>query len=78
MAHGEIRLTLMTLILAVTLGLIMTTFERSTLSFEHLLVKIGYALPALRQGSRRRALRILGLSHHCHTDAALDADALHG
>jgi hypothetical protein len=37
MAHGRIRFV--TRILGVTLGLIMTKFEESTLSFEHVLVK---------------------------------------
>jgi hypothetical protein len=31
MAHGEIRFTPITLIRAATIGLVMTTFERSTL-----------------------------------------------
>lgn len=47
MTQGEIRFTLMTFVVAVTSGLIMTIFEGSTTSLQHVLLKFGYAAPAL-------------------------------
>ena len=47
MAPGEIRFGLMTFVVAVTSGLIMTILEGSTSSLQHVLLKFGYVVPAL-------------------------------
>ncbi len=47
MTQGEMRFTLMTFVVAVTSGLIMTILEGSTGSLEHFLLKFGYSVPAL-------------------------------